>query len=1118
MAEYNLGTARGKIEIDAAGVRRGVSEATQEMEGFKGKLEQASPALKRTGAALMGLGAAALGGIGIAVKAAADFESELSKFKAVTGASTDEMELLRQKSLQIGRDTSFGAGQAAGAMVELGKAGLSTSDILEGAADATIALAEAGELDLARAAEIASATMAQFNLTAADSGKIADLLAGTANAAQGSVEDLGMALRNAGPMAGVLGISLEDTTAALGLLAQNGLTGARAGTALMATFRQLNPASQAAKDAMEELGIITEEGKNKFFDANGELKDLNEVSQILSESLSGLTDEQKQLALTTIFGSEGMAGAVQLANAGSEGFDEMAASIGKISAADVAAEKLNNLSGSMTILKGTIETALIGVGSPLQDVLKGIVDGVTSAINAFASMPESMQKFIGVGLIVVGLIGTLGGAFLLLLGFLPAIIAGFGTFTGVILPIVAPILAVVAAVGLLVAGLVILYQRSQTFRDIVAAAWAEVQSAIQSATATVLAIFDKIKLAWTVLVGLFQRDSMAEEVSTQMGTVGQILQNLVQVFRSAMDAISAIVKWVVEQIQNFWDRFGTHIMAAAERFLGNIKTFFERTWSNVKQIFEGVTRALIGVFEIFAGIFTGDWSRFWGGVQKLFSGIWAAILGIFKQVWNMLQTAFKMGFEVLRTVIGAAMAAISQIWSGAWHAIATFLSNIWNEIVAAIKGKIEESVAEFRAFKEKVKEAFSAAKDWLISAGKDIIRGLINGIKDMAGRAKDAALKVVEDAVGGVMSFLGMRSPSKLFAEMGEDMVKGMEIGILSNAGLATAAVVDLMDGAIEEAQSALGAFTSGFSAFRGKDRAQADLAKAEEKLAELRKRNRKIPGDIARAERDLAAARTEAEKITPEEEMAVLRARENLRRASEALQEEYAAEGASTDSIRMKQLELNAAEAELARIQNEVVAPTNDMIRKKEEELKTLREEQKSMSDSLKQAEEALQAAQLGVVEAEMRMLEAGQKLIDQGPEGEAMFRALAEQAGLTKSSVDALIGSYAQLNAAIGGATGAAVAVGAGAAQIAVEKAVRSVHSAGSTVDPADIQAALRAIGHDFGKRVDQSDLDVLLAKTGTKVEQVNLNGNLVLPNITNASSADDLLSGLRQAARRN
>lgn len=332
-------------------------------------------------------GAVALGAWAVSVTT--QFDKRLSAVKAVSGATTSEMERVRQKALDLGAASSFSASESAVAIEELVKAGIPLADVMSSAADATVDLAAAGEVDLKRAAEIAANAMNAFDISAKEMPRIADIIAGAANASAIDVEQFGLSLAQVSAIADTVGFSFEDTATAIGLLGNAGIVGSDAGTSLKTMFMRLTPATDKQSDAMKALGIITEDGSNRFFDAQGNVKSMSEVAGVLSSSMKGLTREQQLQALATIFGSDAVRAAAVFAKEGSVGFDQLATSINKVTAEQVAEERLNNLAGDLERLKGSAETLAIVVGSALSPMLRDLAQAAEGAVNWLADPPDS---------------------------------------------------------------------------------------------------------------------------------------------------------------------------------------------------------------------------------------------------------------------------------------------------------------------------------------------------------------------------------------------------------------------------------------------------------------------------------------------------------------------------------------------------------------------------------------------------------------------------------------------------------------------------------------------------------------------------------------------------------
>lgn len=325
-----------------------------------------------------GVTAVAIGGIGLAaVKTSTDFNAAMSGVGAVANASAEDLEKLRDSALKAGADTVFSASQAAEAQAELVKAGVSVSDTLGGALTGSLSLAAAGQLELADAATISAQAMNIFGLGGADVSHIADVLAAGANKSAADVGQLGDALRQGGLIAKQTGLSMEETVGVLSLFADNALIGSDAGTSLKTMLQRLVPQSDEAAEAMKNMGL-------QFFDAQGAFVGIDEVAAQLQTSLAGLSDEQRQNALTTLFGSDAVRGASILMEGGKAAVDEYTAAVNDMGAAQrMAAAQTDNLKGDIEAFSGAVETSLINLGDLSDSALREITQAGTGLVNVF---------------------------------------------------------------------------------------------------------------------------------------------------------------------------------------------------------------------------------------------------------------------------------------------------------------------------------------------------------------------------------------------------------------------------------------------------------------------------------------------------------------------------------------------------------------------------------------------------------------------------------------------------------------------------------------------------------------------------------------------------------------
>jgi TP901 family phage tail tape measure protein len=390
-----------KLVANVADFRRGMADAAASAKRAQddfGKFTQKNRAdMEEVGKAGLALGTGLAIGVGLALKKFADFDQAMSNVQAATHSSAAEMSNLREAALEAGERTVFSATEAADAIEQLAKAGVATADILNGGLNGALDLAAAGGLEVGAAAEVAATAMTQFSLAGSEIPHVADLLAAAAGKAQGDVSDMGMALKQAGLVASQTGLSIEETTAGLASFAAAGLLGSDAGTSFKSMLQRLTPQSAEAEGKMRELGISA-------YDAQGNFVGLEAFAGNLQDSLAGLTVEQRNSAMATIFGSDAVRAASVLYSQGAEG---VAAWTDKVNdagyAQETAAIKLDNLKGDIEAFLGSVETALIRTGEAGDGPARKLVQQATDIVNSYNTLPSSAQG-------VVLAVGTVGAA------------------------------------------------------------------------------------------------------------------------------------------------------------------------------------------------------------------------------------------------------------------------------------------------------------------------------------------------------------------------------------------------------------------------------------------------------------------------------------------------------------------------------------------------------------------------------------------------------------------------------------------------------------------------------------------------------------------------------------
>lgn len=355
-------------------------------------------ALIASGMTAAGLAVAAFGVA--AVKMAADFDQQMSTVQTNTGATSAQMDQLRAAAIEAGASTVYSATDSADAINDLGKAGMSVTDILNGGLTGALNLAASDGMAVGDAAEYMANALSMFHLKGSQASQVADTLAAGAGKAVGNVSDFGEALNNCGAQANSFGMNVQETTGVLALFAQNGTIGAEAGTQLNSMLMKLAAPSAEASNTMKELGISA-------YDAQHHFVGMANFAGQLQKAEKGLTDEQRNQANATIFGSYAIKAANYLYEAGESGVNKWTKAVSESGyAAEQAAAKNNNLKGDLENLGGSMESLMISVGEGAQGPLRKMVQGLDTLVDSFAGLPSGVQQTLVVMASLAGVFGA----------------------------------------------------------------------------------------------------------------------------------------------------------------------------------------------------------------------------------------------------------------------------------------------------------------------------------------------------------------------------------------------------------------------------------------------------------------------------------------------------------------------------------------------------------------------------------------------------------------------------------------------------------------------------------------------------------------------------------------
>ena len=644
----DVGSAVGYLDLDISGFLAGLRSAQSEADSatkniatkIGSNLQSAGKSITSAGKTLTTHVTVPIVGLGTAaVKTTSDFESAMSKVSAISGATGSDLDALNQKAQEMGAKTKFSATESAEAFTYMAMAGWKTEDMLQGI-DGIMALAAADGLDLATTSDIVTDALTAFGLSADDSGHFADVLAAAASNANTNVSLLGESFKYAAPVAGALGYSAEDTAIALGLMANAGIKGSQGGTALRSSLSRLIKPTDNAAALMEQYGL-------SMTNADGSMKSLGEVMEMLRTKMGGLSEAEQAQAAATLFGQEAMSGMLAIINASDSDYEKLTSAIyGADGAAQQMADTmLDNLSGQLTLLKSALEGLAIQFGEILMPYIKQFVQWLQNLVQKLQEMtPEQKEQIVkwaafaaaigpvllAVGKLVTG-IGNVISVFGKLKTAIPAVKGALVAVKGAIAGISAPVVAVVAVIGTLVAAFATLWKTNEEFRN-------------------------KITAIWNQIKGTF--DKLCQGIVDRLNKLGFDFENIGEVLKA------------------IWKGFCD--------FLAPI---FEGVFQNIANTFDTIVNVILGILDFFIAIFTGDWE-----------GAWDAIKGIFESIWNGIVAWFQNIGNTLLGILDAICGWFGTTWDNTWNSIKQFFVDIWNSIVSFftnIIDTIKTSVSNF---------------------------------------------------------------------------------------------------------------------------------------------------------------------------------------------------------------------------------------------------------------------------------------------------------------------------------------------------------------------------------------------------------------------------------------
>lgn len=739
-----------KIGLDDREFQDKLRGVGQSIHNTAAEIEAKAEQLKKSMLTLTGAGAAALGAFAVdSVKTAAEFDTSMSKVAAISGATGDDLQALRDKAKEMGATTKFSASESADALTYMAMAGWKTSDMLDGI-EGVMNLAAASGENLATTSDIVTDALTAFGMKAGDSGRFADILAAASSNANTNVSMLGESFKYAAPVAGALGISAEDTSIALGIMANAGIKASQSGTALRTGLTNLAKPTKQMQQYMDEYNISMKEN------SDGSIN-LRETMIDLREKLGGLSQAEQASAAAAIFGKEAMSGWLAIINASDGDFYKLAEAIYQSNGAakEMATIMEDNLEGDIHKLKSAWEGFRIEIGERLTPAARQVIQWLTDLIGrADEIIPKVTAAAAAFATFSVAINMT---------SIIKQVTLAFQAFMALL--VANPVALVVAGI---VGAITYLWQTNEDFRNKVIEIWNAIKTSFQNFS-------DKIKERLTAMG--FDFTSFKEVVSAIWNT---LWEGIAAVVTTVFEAVSIVIQTALDVIIGIVDVFSGIFSGDWEKVWTGIKEITLAIWKVMKDGWNEFLEFFKKIADTVLGAFGTSWETVWGNVKTFFVNIWTAVTEFFKSGIENINKSFeflKAAIDLVKQWFSEKIDGIKEAWAGfkdKVHEATESIKNAWNSLMEAAANAGEA-----------IKKAWEGAKEW----GRALIEKILSGITEKASELWNKAGEIAKNAIEGI------KKAWETAKEIGAFLISLIVGGIIEKAS-------DLWNKAVETAKN----------------------------------------------------------------------------------------------------------------------------------------------------------------------------------------------------------------------------------------------------------------------------------------------------------------------------
>jgi TP901 family phage tail tape measure protein len=736
------------------------------------------------------------------VKAAADFEAQLDGIQAVLGATQGEIGQLNDLIINLGLNPNLkvDATQAADAIEMLARNGLSATEILEGAAEATVLLANATGAEFSTAANVSTDAMAIFNIEASNMIEAVNGITSVTTGSKFGIEDYALALAQAGGVAATVGVGFDDFNTSIAAMSPLFASGSDAGTSFKTMLMRLIPQTDKAQDMFNELGLMTYDAQkameflssngvvpvstdindlidqsrdlamslgeeftepgsfiewatdtgiltNSFYDANGQLKDMGDIAVILNQALSGLSEEQRSVALNTIFGSDAMRAAAGLMDSGAIAYTDAATAAAELGvsiddvnqfidggitkyealmlqmqqtdAVESAATRMDNLAGAMEILGGIFDAIKLQVGQAFLPLIRQVVDevsaflsenqdaiigffnaiatGISTFVTAISEGESPITAFfdaLGAAGVPEDTITSIQDIVTKIQDFIDKIVvfvndhaeAFKGAITGIGAVLGASVIvAIISGIGAALAALASPITLIIGAAALLGAAWSENWFGIR----------DTVTEAWNDLQPTFQtvKDWLETNIPVAIDTVTTAFNNISTWFNDNKQTILDFVDSVITPVKEAWQETGTAVGDLVSDQFAKVGAWFQEN----KPLIEDFAKVIGTVLVVAAAALAKAWSF-----------LQVQLAGFVRIVAVPFLDGLVTHFLNVATLI---MQIVTGDWAGAWETVKTIVSDSVTNLISLLGSLVDWIAGWFGSSLEEIGTVWSGIWD-----------------------------------------------------------------------------------------------------------------------------------------------------------------------------------------------------------------------------------------------------------------------------------------------------------------------------------------------------------------------------------------------------------------------